>query len=135
MALGMALGILAAGSASADEKLAFEVTVLRASPDDRGVDPKAERFHRILGGKVRYESLQVVESKRRQLAPGETGSVRLPSGKTFQFRPIDQGDQGVLVAVDMEKAAQGDFRMRKGKPLFFGYPHEDGQLVVILEPR
>jgi hypothetical protein len=41
----------------------------------------------------------------------------------------------VLVAVDVESSAQGDFRIPTRKPFVFGGPrYQDGQLVILLEP-
>ena len=149
LALSLALA-LAAGAAGAQAqvpnepgafeakpktpRLHFEVTVLHASPSPGGIDPGAERFDRLLRDTVRYESLRVVKSKQRRVKLNEIEKIELPTGRDFRFRPIDAGDRGVLVSVDWRKAARGDFRLPRGKPLILGgQPYEDGQLVVILE--
>jgi hypothetical protein len=146
----LALGLAAAFSASAQPlvppsqegtllrpkppRLDFEVTVLHASPEPGGVDPRAERFDRLLRNTVRYESLRVVKSKQRRVELNEIEKIALPTGQSFRFRPIDAGDRGVLVAIDWKKTARGDFRLPRGKPLILGgQPYENGQLVVILE--
>jgi hypothetical protein len=148
-ALGLALAV-AAGSVAAqplippetdafDKKpskprLHFEVTVLHASPSPGGIDPGAARFDRLLRDTVRYESLRLVKAKHRNVELNEVERVALPSGRDFRFRPIDAGDRGVLVSVDWQKTARGDFRLPRGKPLILGgQPYEGGQLVVILE--
>jgi len=115
-------------------RIHFEVTVLHASSAPGGVDPGAERFDQLLRNTVRYESLKVVKAKQRKVALNEIERVPLPTGQDFRFRPIDASDRGVLVSVDWRKAARGDFRLPRGKPLILGgQPYEDGQLVVILE--
>lgn len=118
----------------ASEPVGFRVTVLAASPEPGGIDPAARRFHALLGKRVRYESLKVLDTKRTRLAVGDIGRVPLPTGTTFRFRPLNVGGQGVLVAVDMGPTAQGDFRVPAGKPIILGgQPYREGQLVVILE--
>jgi len=141
-AAGLALSALAllvlavASPAGAQETLRFQVTVLFASPEPGGIDPAAEGFNRLLGSKVRYESLKVVTSTTQETALDQIGTVALPSGESFRYRPIDQSDRGVLVAVDWQGTAKGDFHLPAGKPLIFGgAPHEGGQLVVVLEMR
>jgi hypothetical protein len=132
--LWLTLGALHADAQGS--QVGFEVTVLSASPEAGGVDPAARRFHALLGKRVRYESLRVLDSQRTRLGVGDIGRVKLPTGTTFRFRPLDMAGQGVLVAIDMGDTAQGDFRIRKGKPLILGgQPYRDGQLVVILEAR
>ena len=115
-------------------RLDFQVTVLHASPEPGGVGPGAERFDRLLRDTVRYESLSVVKTKARRVDLNEIERVALPTGQDFRFRPIDASDRGVLVSVDWRKAARGDFRLPRGKPLILGgQPYLGGQLVVILE--
>ena len=83
---------------------------------------------------MRYESLRLLETARREVPMNEIGSVKLPTGQRFRFRPLDSGAQGVLIAVDMDQTAQGDFRIPKGKPLVLGgQPYQDGQLFVVLQ--
>lgn len=128
------IGLAAVSPAQAAEPLGFQVTVLNASPEAGGIDPAAQRFNRLLGSKVRYESLTMVSSTQQETAFDQIGSVALPDGSSFRYRPIDQSDRGVLVAVDWQKTAQGDFHLPAGKPLIFGgAAHDGGQLVVILE--
>ncbi len=138
--LGALLLVPGAGPARAADAgpIEFEVTVVQVSPSGSGVDrsdARARRVDQLLGRQLRYQSLKVLDSVHRQVPLGGVGTVRLPSGRSFRFRPVDVGPQGVLVSVDLEKTAQGDFRIPRGKPLVLGgHPYEDGQLVVILEP-
>jgi hypothetical protein len=119
---------------AAKPRLNFEVTVLHASSSEGGIDPRAERFDRLLRDTVRYRSLRVVKAKERRVNLDEIEKVKLPTGQDFRFRPIDASDRGVLVSVDWRKTARGDFRLPRGKPLILGgQPYENGQLVVILE--
>ena len=128
--------LLGGSAADAQQKIAFEITVLKASPEKGSIDKDAQRFNRILGRKLRYESLTIIDRARRKVAVDGIATVKLPAGGDFRFRPIDMGEKGVLLAVDWARTAQGDFRMPMGKPLIFGGPsYQGGQLVVILEAR
>ncbi len=135
---GLALALLAAtvltaGNASAEgEVFAFQVTVLHATPEGK-VGKGAQRYDRLLRPQVRYEGLRVVKSRRLRVAANEMGSVTLPNGGAFRFRPIDPVGPGVLVAIDAG-TTQGDFRVRGRKPLIFGgWGWKDGKLVVAFE--
>jgi hypothetical protein len=115
-------------------RLEFVVTVLHASRAPGEVDPRAARFDALLRDTIRYKTLRVVKEKQRHVKLNEIERVSLPTGQDFRFRPIDAGERGVLVSVDWRKAARGDFRLPRGKPLILGgQPYENGQLVVILE--
>ena len=132
----LVLCLLGAGAARAAEPLAFAVTVLQVSDQPGPVDPspRAQRLHALLSPKIRYESLHVLAVRRLRVPLEGIGEVRLPTGQTFRFRPIDASGSGVLVAVDLKGTMQGDFRIPPGKPLVLGGPpHEGGQLVVVLE--
>jgi len=138
-ALLLLLGTLAAlwaprQAEAAGGAIRFTVTVLEVSGNPGKVDPRAARLHALLKAKIRYESLKVLAVTRVSLKVDDIGQVRLPTGKSFRFRPIDAGPSGVLVAVDMQGTAQGDFRIPRGKPLILGGPsYKEGQLVVVLE--
>jgi hypothetical protein len=132
----LAVGLLHAPASAQGQasKAGFRVTVLAASPEPGRIDPAARRYHALLGRRVRYESLRVLDTHHTRLGEGDIGRVSLPTGSAFRFRPLDLAGAGVLVAVDMGRTAQGDFRIPKGKPLILGgQPYQEGQLVVILE--
>jgi hypothetical protein len=115
----------------------FEVTVVHVSSGEGGVQANARARHvdRIIGPQIKYDSLRVLDFMRRRVPLNQIGSVTLPSGKRFRFRPMDLSDEGVLVAVDVERSAQGDFRIPRRKPLVWGGPrYRDGKLVILLEP-
>lgn len=134
--LALALALPVAAGAQQPTLLAFEVTVVLVSPTaaPSAPDPRAQRWDALLGAKLRYESLRVLSTERLSVALDDIATVPLPTGQRFRFRPIDTGAAGVLVSVDMDRSARGDFRIPRGKPLVLGgQPHEDGQMVVILE--
>ena len=126
------------GASAQGGPVGFEVSVVRVSPEAGGVqsDPRAQRFDRLLRPKIRYESLEVLQTVERQVALQQTSSISLPTGGKFRFRPLDRDGQGVLVAVDLDETAQGDFRIPKGKPLLLGgHSYKNGQLFVVLEVK
>ena len=137
LALGL-LAILALGvPASADPPkppAKFEVTVLRASMDPGGVDPRAARLNQLLAKRgINFNTIRVVDHQRETLEVGQIGAVGTPNGREYRFRPIDRSGEGFLVSVDWG-TSRGDFRMSRGVPLILGgQPHEGGQLVVVLE--
>ena len=131
--------LLLAGPVVAEDPrpIAFDVTVVHVSSGEGGVQAsaRARRVDRIIGSQIKYDSLRVLDFSRRQVQLNQIGSVTLPSGKRFRFRPMDLSDEGVLVAVDVEHSAQGDFRIPRRKPFVFGgQRYQDGQLVILLEP-
>lgn len=134
----LAASLLAVPVAAEDPRpIAFEVTVVHVSSGKGGVQAsdRARRVDRIIGAQIRYDSLRVIEFMRRDVELNQIGSVTLPSGNRFRFRPMDLNDEGVLVAVDVDRSAQGDFRIPRHKPVVFGgQRYQGGQLVIVLEP-
>ena len=96
---------LLAGPVAAEDPrpIAFDVTVVHVSNREGGVqkDPRARRVDRIIGTQIKYDSLRVLDFTRRRVPLNQIGSVKLPGGKHFRFRPMDLSDEGVLVAVDV----------------------------------
>ncbi len=132
MAILMAALAFPGLAAAQEASFGFQVTVLHTSPDGK-VGPKAKRFHRLLGRRVKYGGIRVVKSKATRVKVNNIGGIKLPDGSHFQFRPIDGGGPGALVAVDMGQT-QGDFRLPAGKPLILGGSSwRGGKLVVVLE--
>lgn len=130
--------LLAVPVAAEDPRpISFEVTVVHVSSGKGGVEAsdRARRVDRIIGPQIKYDSLRVIDFRRRKVALNQIGSVTLPGGTHFRFRPMDLSDQGVLVAVDVERSTQGDFRIPRRKPVVFGgQRYQNGQLVIVLEP-
>ncbi len=134
IAVALLIALTAAAPALAEDKppVPFVVTVLHASPETGGVEDGAEAYDRLLRESIRYESLRVLESHQIEVQLNEIGTVEMPVGRAFRFRPIGRGDRGVLVAIDWE--TRGDFRLRRGQPLVLGgLDYQGGKLVVILE--
>ncbi len=134
--LALVAGLLLAPALAHAQEAGFEfrVTVLHAT-ESGPVAPEAQRFDRLLHRRVRYQGLRVLQSRKLRVATNDIGSVKLPDGTVFRFRPIDPTGPGALVAIDMGQT-QGDFRLPAHKPLILGgAPWEGGQLVVVLELR
>lgn len=133
----LAVGLAHGASAEDPNRVMLDVTLVHVSDTAGGVDsdPRARRADQILGKQLRYESLKVVRSLRRELPVDEIWSVTLPTGRHFRLRPMDVGSNGVLLSVDVERSTQGDFRVLRRKPLALGgQSYQGGQLVIIVEP-
>lgn len=134
--LGVLVG-LGAGPARAQgpERVPVNVLVTHLSNDGKGVDPAARRLDRKLRGQFRYDTLQVLSEQRLDLATGEVGSIALPDGREARISPIQVGESGVLMAVDVEGAAKLDARVKNHHLVVIrAGRHEEGDLVLSLEP-
>lgn len=144
---GGLMGWLAAGSvalavlvalpsfAQQADRVPVDVLVTRLSNDGKGVDPEAARLHQKLRGQFNYDTLQVLEKRRLDLAVGEVGRVRLPNGRQARLSPLQLGDGDVLMAVDVEGAAKLDARVKSHNLVVIrAGQHEGGDLVLSLEP-
>lgn len=146
-ALAAGIGILLLGSPTLAQQLRdpgpgrapgsirFLMMVSHLSPEPGPIDPRGAELHRRLRNEIRYESLQVLEERRLDLAMDEIGTMQLPTGRRLRVRPMDVGKQGVLVAVDVEGSMKTDLRVPNHKFVVIGgQPYEGGRLVITLEP-
>jgi hypothetical protein len=142
----LALLALAVGSASADPQkdkgkkakgpVQMRMMVTRLSNDGRGVDPSAKELEQKLHSQgFRYDSAQVLQKRRLKLGVDEVGTIDLPNGRKARVQPLHRGEDGVLMAVDVEGASKADVRARPNHTVIFSAgPYEDGKLILSLEP-
>ncbi len=114
----------------------MEVMVSQISTQPGEIDARAGKLHRKLRDQIRYESLQVLQTRELELALDELGEMRLPNGRRLQVRPLQVDSRGVLTAVSLEGSVDADMRIRNGHLVVIGAePYKDGKLVVSLEPH
>ncbi|TDJ14395.1 MAG: hypothetical protein E2O66_03240 [Deltaproteobacteria bacterium] len=138
MLLMSMLVVVASRPASAEEEKRIEVTLMvsRISDGPGGIDPRAGRLHQKLKSQFRYESLNVLQIHSLTLRIDQVGTELLPNGKKVRIRPLQLDDEGALLAVDVEGAVRGDYKLRNGHLLVFGAGQDgDGKLVISLEPH
>lgn len=136
IALAAAALLASALPVSAQTSIEVEMMVSLASDEAGPVDPRARKIDRRLKHEFRYESLQVIESKRQRVAINSVMTLRLPNGKQARVRPMALDERGALLAVDIEGAVKVDARARSGHLLVFGAGrHGNGRLVVSIEAR
>jgi hypothetical protein len=124
----------AAAQAEGGTRIPINVLVTHLSNEGLGVDPPARFLDSKLKEQFRYDSLKVIQTQRLELALDEVGQVDLPNGKAVRMRPIHKGEDGVLMAVDVEGAAQLDVRVKSRHPVVIrAGPYEEGSLVLSLE--
>lgn len=137
LAMALAVGLAApAWSDDAPKQINLKLVVTYASPKPGPIDPDVRDLHERLSREFRYESLRVLQQKDLRLGMQEVGSVKLPTGKTIQVRPMHVGADGVLLSVSIEGAVNGDYRVRNHHQVHFGVErYQDGKLIVSLEPN
>ena len=100
------------------------------------IDPRGEALHAVLKREIRYESLKVLDTQVLALQLNDIGTMKLPTGRRVRLRPMDLGEDGVLVAVEIEGSTQADLRVPNRRIVVIGgQPYEGGRLVISLEPR
>ncbi|MDH3519088.1 MAG: hypothetical protein OEM49_01415 [Myxococcales bacterium] len=110
--------------------------VTHFSNRDGGIDPRARGLsERLQRQNIRYPSARVLLERRAALRLEQVETLALPDGRSARFRPIHVGAQGVLMAVDVERAVKMDARVRRGHMLVIDAGRfEDGKLVISVEP-
>ena len=96
---------------------------------------RGRTVHEKLRSQIRYESLRVLQQKHLDLRIDQIGSLELPNQRKLLVRPMDVGERGVLLAVEVEGFADSDLRIPNHHMVIFGtHPFEDGKLVISIEP-
>jgi hypothetical protein len=112
----------------------LELVVAHISEKPGRIDPRGQKLHEKLRQEFRYESLEVLESRRLTLRQDEVGRTRLPNGRMLLVRPLLVDGRGALLAVDWEETTKADLRVKSGQLVILGpQRYEDGKLVVSLE--
>lgn len=130
------IGLVMGPSAALAADVELLLTVAEVSETGQGVasDPAAAKAHAILGEQLRYDSLKILEQKRKRVESGGTWEHGLPNGASLRIQVADIAETGALLSVDLEGSAQGDFRVQRKKPLVIGGPnHGDGRLVLLIQ--
>ena len=138
----LAACLMLSGYASAEpekkeacQRVPMNVLVTHLSNDGSGVDPDAKRLDGKLRRQFKYNSLRVIEKRRIDLDVDQVGTIDLPNGRAARVQPIHKGDQGILMAVDVENAAKIDARVKNHNLLVIrAGKYDDGDLVLSLEP-
>ena len=134
---GVALLWVATANAQEEQRrVGLDLMVTEASPNEGPIDPRAQRLDRHLRKDFKYRSLRVLQSRALDLAIDEVGSLQLPNGRWVRVRPLDLGESGLLLAVDVEGAMKSDLRIRNNHLVVIGAErHGDAKLVISLEPH
>jgi hypothetical protein len=138
MGLMAVMVLAAAGPAGAADgpRLDIQLMVSRISDGAGGIDPRAARLHQKLKGQFRYDALKVLTTKSLNLGIDDVGTETLPNGQKVVIRPLQADAKGALLAVDVQGAVRGDYKVQNGHMLVFGAgPDGDGKLVISIEPR
>ncbi|HXK23981.1 MAG TPA: hypothetical protein VMS55_15030 [Myxococcota bacterium] len=148
LAASLALLGLCAGTAFADpqnpkgegkgrgKSIQMRMMVTRLSNDGRGVDPKAKDLESKLSSQgIRFDSAEVLQKKQLEMGVGEVHTIDLPNGRKARVQPLHQGEDGLLMGVDVEGSSKADVRARPNHTVIFSAgPFRDGKLVLSLEP-
>jgi hypothetical protein len=110
--------------------------VTHLSNREGGVDPRARKLdERLRRQNIRYPSARVLDVRNTVLEIDRVETIALPDGRSAHLQPIHVGDEGVLLAVDVEDAVKMDVRVRDGRMVVIdGGRFEDGKLVISIEP-
>ena len=137
--LGALMVIIAVGfapeRAAAQERIDIDVIVSHISGLPGKIDPRGRRVHEKLRSQIRYESLRVLQQRRLDLRIDQVGSMDLPNSRKLRLRPMDVGERGVLLAVEVEGSLDSDLRIPNHHLVVLGTEaFEEGKLVISLEP-
>lgn len=127
IALGAALLVAAPAAA---ESVRVSVVVSHASSEKGPMEQP-----NLLPPGFNFQSHRVLQSTSLDLAMGQTGTVRLPNGKSVTLRPTELRENDLMMHVEVEGATRSDLRMRNGKRVTIRHPepYQGGNLLVHLE--
>jgi len=136
-AAALMLGLLAAGPVLAEEPqpenlipVGCTVSIGIASGEKGEVD---ERFRGLPSS---FGSVQLWKEKAWKLQFGEWGRIALPNGSELSVQPVHVRGRTLSMKVDVPGVVKTKLRLQNHSPLVVGaLPHEDGYLVIRVEPE
>lgn len=124
---------LASGAQDATP-IEVEVRVIYATKEKGVVDADCEEIRDQLP--MQFGSMQVVQSQRFQLAPGELAQFELPTGRSVRLVPVSVMGPYVHIHFQMSGVLDTRLQMVSGRPVIVGgEKHDRGHLILELTPR
>lgn len=144
LALGVCalLGVLGGQVARADSEdsavrkpILVRALVVHAMQKPGQVDWICEDLKRKLD-MMNFGTLRVLQRRQFKLRFGEEGRLSLPAGHEVRFLPISILNRELHMQVEMPGSVNTRMRMKSGRGVILGgIQHEDGHLIVHLEPN
>ena len=126
----------AAPAPAEGKRIPVHLMVTHLSNEEGGVDPRAaELDERLRSQNINYPSVKVTQQVDVNLQVDEVGTIGLPDGRPARVQPLNVGDRGVLMAVEVEGGIKTDVRVRDDHMVVIdGGSFEDGKVVISVEP-
>jgi hypothetical protein len=97
---------------------------------------KGEVDERFRGLPSRYGSVQLWKEESMKLQFGEWGRMPLPTGTELGVQPVNVRGRTLSMKFDLPGVVSTKLRLQNHSPLMVGpLPHEDGYLVIRVEPE
>jgi hypothetical protein len=99
-------------------------------------DQKGETNERFRGLPSNFGSVQLWKEEALKLQFGEQGRMPLPNGTEMSVEPINVRGRTLRMKVNVPGVVDARLRLQNHSPLVVGpMPHEDGYLVIRVEPE
>jgi hypothetical protein len=138
LALAVLGGVPAAAQDLAPANLApvgCTVSVGFARAEKGEVDARFRGIPRGVGDK-QLGSIQLWKEQEWKLRFGEWGRMPLPTGAELGVQPVNVRGRTLSMKFDLPGVVSTKLRMQNHRPLMVGpLPHEDGYLVIRVEPE
>ena len=130
------VAVASGGLARADgtRPVSFDVQVVHGSDKEAAADPRCEQIRNNLP--IHFKSLAEVQRKKLEVALGQAGSLKLPSGRQIRLVPISIVDDRLHVLLKMEGLVESQLRLTSGRAVIVGgEPDRDGRIIITLTPK
>ena len=131
--LGLLCAWPVASSAQDATPIEVEVRVIYATQEKGVIDPDCVGMQKRLP--MQFGSMQVVQSQRFRLAPGEPAQFELPTGRSVRLVPVSVIGPHVHIHFQMSGVLDTRLQMVSGRPVIVGgEKHDRGHLILELTP-
>ncbi len=120
----------------ADPKVPVQLEVVRASTKVGEVPESLKKMQEALASRVKYGTLQVVDSKQLELTTKAAEKVDLPNKSQAEFK-LERLKSGVATVKVNVPPTQATYTLAKGRALYFqAGAFDNGDLWLVLsEPK
>ena len=136
-AAGLALGLLAGTPAAAQEPQAENLTPINCTVSvGFASGEKGEVDRRFRNLPSNFGSVQLWKEQAWKLQFGEWGRMPLPTGAELAVQPVNVRGRKLNMKFDLPGVVSTKLRLQNHSPFMVGpLPHEDGYLVIRVEPE
>ena len=130
----VALSLVASGSVAVaqEEPVSFEIKIVLASNDGKGIDPALGALEGRLSS-LKFDTYKLLGTKKLSLRPSSGGKVPLPGGKKLKLKNLQREGNRVRLTVAVKNVIHTQVSLANhGTVIVGGIDDPGGELILAI---